>query len=323
MPKFKYGNPTYGVTFKMLLGNENNTQVLLSFVNSLLNFRGRDLVEKLKFLSKEYLTESSQEEVMCSDLLCTTIKGDEILIQVQLYNKALCLPETQVYLSKFLCKTIESRTFGRFDEFLPKTYAIVIATGDILDDQLNDDELYELTVTPKLLESTEHVPTNKMAWKYFNLTLFAKKLADGRINKLFDEKLPLKEQWLNFLANCSNTTNIPADADSIIQDAYKIMEKAKWSQEFRANYKKSLRSRMSQHLSITELKIKSELKLIKVLFKHKIQREEIISELNFLVHGNVIDSIEENLSYIQNHINDSDSDICENLDLVDDLLGFV
>jgi hypothetical protein len=68
--------------------------------------------------------------------------------------------------------------------------------------------------------------------------------------------------------------------------------------------------------------IKGEISKVKDFLEESFSKEKIISKLKFLTQDKVKDSLESNLEYIKNHLEDSDSDICEELGLVGALSDF-
>ena len=74
----------------------------------------------------------------------------------------------------------------------------------------------------------------------------------------------------------------------------------------------------------TKLKgeIKGEISKIKDLLDFGVSPEKIIPKLKFLTRDEVKDKLESNIAYIQKHLEDSDSDICDELGLVGNLSDF-
>jgi len=70
-----------------------------------------------------------------------------------------------------------------------------------------------------------------------------------------------------------------------------------------------------------EGEIKGEISTIKALIKFKIPQEKIVTRVKFFTQDKVKEQLESNLIYIQNHLEDSDSDICDELGLVGNLLS--
>ena len=194
-----------------------------------------------------------------------------------------------------------------------------------------------------IAEIGQVIPGNKMYWKFFELPRFAQQHKDGTINK----GSSLKFQWLNFLLHCSEKEEVPEDMDSIIQEGYDIMKVAKWDSDTRTLYWKQKADERSELLESKRLQeeqykhgfdngfevgkkqaseksklkgeIKGEISKVKSLIKYKVPLKEIASNLQFLTHNKVKEKLEQNINYIQDHINDTDSDICEELGLLGEL----
>ena len=134
--------------------------------------------------------------------------------------------------------------------------------------------------------------------------------------------------------------------DSIIQEGYDIMKVAKWDSDTRSLYWKQKADERSELLEAKRLQeeqykhgfdngfeagkkqasekaklkgeIKGEIKNVKNLLKFKIEQDKILETLNFLLGNNKKEAVT-NVKYIQDHINDTDSDICEELGLLGEL----
>lgn len=122
--------------------------------------------------------------------------------------------------------------------------------------------------------------------------------------------------------------------DSIIQEGYDIMKVAKWDSDTRSLYWKQKADEQSELLEAKRLqeekykqgfdkgfdngKLKDKIKNVKILVKFKIEQDKILETLNFLSGKNKQEAIT-NVKYIQGHINDTDSDICEELGLLGEL----
>ncbi len=68
------------------------------------------------------------------------------------------------------------------------------------------------------------MPGNKMTWKFFKLNKFNLLTK----NNTQDYNTSLKEQWLYFLTNCSNTKSIPDNINEIIKEGYLLMKMTTW-----------------------------------------------------------------------------------------------
>ena len=75
-----FADPTYDITFKMLFGNENHKNILISAINSLLNFQGKDRVKEVELLSQELPLEHFEHIKTILDIRCSINNGREIIL---------------------------------------------------------------------------------------------------------------------------------------------------------------------------------------------------------------------------------------------------
>ena len=319
-----FADPTYDITFKMLFGNENHKNILISAINSLLNFQGKDQVKSVELLSQEVPLEHSGHIKTVLDVRCSTDNGEEILVEMQRQYKDYFLPRTQHYMARMLAYKMKSGESNEHHTKLPKIYILVLSREDLFIRayKLDNDKLYEKTVVPMIKELNIEVPGNVMNWKYYEIQKFTK-LCD---TKEIQPTGSIKEQWLSFLDKCGSAKSIPNDVDSIIQKAYEIMEISNWKPQIKEVYEKALQKEQDEILEAQERentalikgKLKGELKgeisKFKDFQKLKLQEELYKDMFKYLKP--------DNFSYIKEHIQDSDSDICDTLGLVADLSDF-
>jgi len=330
-----FADPTYDITFKMLFGNENHEKILISVINSLLNFQGGNQVKKVKLLSQEVPLEHSGHIKTILDVRCRTNNGEEILVEMQRQYKDYFLPRTQHYMARMLAYKMKSGESQEHHTKLPKTYILVLSREDLFIRayKLDNDNLYEKTVVPMIKELNVEVPGNVMNWKYYEIQKFTKLCDENKI-----VPTSIKEQWLSFLDKCGSAKSIPNDVDEIIKEAYKIMEITNWEPQIKEIYEKALQKEQDEILEaqgresdalakgLAKGKFKGELKgeisKVKTLLKFGISQDKIEPELKFLNNDKVKNKLEDNMSYIKEHIQDSDSYICDELGLVADLSDF-
>ena len=77
----KYINPFTDVGFKRIFGQEINKDILIDFLNALLE--GEKHVVDLKFLDKELLPLTSDDRSLIYDIYCTTDSGDHFIVEMQ------------------------------------------------------------------------------------------------------------------------------------------------------------------------------------------------------------------------------------------------
>jgi len=335
-----FADPTYDVTFKMLFGSDKNKDVLISLLNSLLDFKGAKQIVDVTINSSDLNVEGISDIKGAVDVLCTTKSNQKIAVEMQRKYKDYFLPRSQEYMSKIIAGQVKEGEGQQYDTAVMDTYILAIEKENIFRGKymLKDKDIFEVTVVPMVVETQEEIPGNKMHWKFFELPKFIKAYKSTEIDKTNS----LKEQWLDFLIKCSKQADIPDNIDEIIKKGYNIMKVANWSEDQRILYwkqksneieelkeqkmleEKAFQEGIEKGIERGKLKgeVKGEISKIKGFFDFGASQEQIISKLKFLTHHNVKDKIDENLKYIQDHLSDTDSQICDALDLVGKLSDF-
>jgi predicted transposase/invertase (TIGR01784 family) len=76
----KYINPFTDVGFKKIFGQEINKDLLIDFLNSLL--QGERVINDVKFLDKEQLSEFKDDRSLIYDVYCESEGGEKIIVEM-------------------------------------------------------------------------------------------------------------------------------------------------------------------------------------------------------------------------------------------------
>ncbi len=225
-----FADPTYDITFKMLFGNDQHKDILISFLNALLNLEGNNKIVNVQIEREGEAVYGKYGVNSALDVICTTYNGKTIGVEMQRKHEDYFLARTQYYMSKLILKQIQSGFSNQYNEIIYKTYIISIGKDNIFigKHNLNQGDHFELTVVPTIEELGIEVPDNKMVWKFFELTKF-KKFCENKVMSVDDgSSRYLKEQWLKFLAECKDQADVPKHAPEIIKKGFEVMKVAKW-----------------------------------------------------------------------------------------------
>lgn len=366
-----FADPTLDISFKMLFGQDENSDILISLLNSLLDFKGKDLITKVKINPSELVVSNISYKKgdtgisSAVDILCTTNDDRQVAIEIQGQKTNYFLTREQEYMAKLIYGLVKEGQGHEYHEKVLDTYILVIGKenmfigntalkGKVLNNtKLTPQDLFEIDVEPRIKQTGEIVPGNKMHWKFFELPKFKTSEEYNKIkeydaviddsNKLYQEKIEwlnnnLKEQWLEFLIECSNQITIPV-RNKLITKGYDIMKLATWSPTDRVLLWKQKQSEIDtqqqklfdkeeafqegklEGIKEGELKgkwkgeIKGEIKQIRSLLKYGIEPEKIKEELKILNHGKNEEKFDFNLEYINKHPEDTESQIIGGLDI--------
>lgn len=243
-----FADPKDDLAFKILLGNNEYTDIPIKFLNTLLDFEGDNKITELVSLSVDLQKFSLSAISSAVDIKCRTSAGQIIAIEMQKRYKDYFLTRMQTYMSLLTMGQVKKGESAKYHKKLKDTYILVIAKENVFkyqdvvfkDDQ--EDDLYEKTVVPCIKGLGQEVPGNKFHWKFFELDRFAKYMEQ----KKKGAECTLKEQWLDFFLKCPTMKSIPTDVDPVIQNAYKVMEEILKDPEKYAEYI-SVKLREAEH----------------------------------------------------------------------------
>jgi predicted transposase/invertase (TIGR01784 family) len=335
-----FADPTYDVTFKMLFGSEKNKDILISLLNSLLNFKGEKEIKGVEINTNElevipYSKEKSKLGVSSAvDVLCTAANGQKIAIEMQGQKTKYFLAREQEYMAKLLVGQVKEGQGKLYHEKVLETYIIVITKENVFTGkaEFEKQKLFEIDVEPRIVQTNEPYPNNKMYWKFFELAKFKNNPNYNKINKLSD----LKEQWLEFLIECNKQASEP-ERNDIIKKGYEIMKMSQWNGDTKALYWKQKQDvedilrEQEELIKDTEQKafkegelkgklkgeIKGEIKQVKNFIELELPQEKFVSKLHYLNQENFKNNLDFNLNYIRNNLEETESAIGEHLHLFD------
>lgn len=76
-----YINPLTDFGFKLIFGQPENKDLLLSFLNGV--FQGEREIADVEFVDKEHIGENKDSRALIYDLHCKTADGDKIIVEMQ------------------------------------------------------------------------------------------------------------------------------------------------------------------------------------------------------------------------------------------------
>lgn len=96
---------------------------------------------------------------------------------------------------------------------------------------IDPKNVYEIDVTPVILQTSQEFPDNKMYWKFFELSKFK----EHEHSKNLNEGSDLKYQWLEFIIECGSQLSEP-DRHKLIMQGYNIMKTLQRDNLLKAKY---------------------------------------------------------------------------------------
>jgi predicted transposase/invertase (TIGR01784 family) len=204
----KYVNPFTDFGFKKIFGDEQNKEVLIAFLNSLLPEIHQ--IKTLEFQKNERLGLYDYERKVIYDLYCENEKGDKFIVELQ-KSKQTYFKDRTLYYSTFPIR--EQAEKGDWNFKLTAVYCIAIL------DFTFDSRPQHLHIV-QLKNQHQQVFYDKLMFVYVEMPKFKKSV---------DELKTPADKWLYLFNNLATLQSLPP---SLEQEAYfpRVMEMAALSQ---------------------------------------------------------------------------------------------
>jgi predicted transposase/invertase (TIGR01784 family) len=211
--------------FKKLFGETPNKELLIAFLNELL--QGKEKIEDLSYLKNERLGNNEVERRAVYDLYCTNEKGEKIIIEIQRVKQEF-FKDRSVYYSSF---AIQDQAIKGKDWKYEMAAVYTIAIMDFVFDTKNKDK-FEHRI--KLLdEETHEVFYDKLAYLYIEIPKF---------NKELNELQTDYDKWLYAFKNLHRLREMPKELEQgIFKKLFELAEIAKMDEKERSVYEDSLK----------------------------------------------------------------------------------
>ena len=220
----RYVNFYTDFAFKKLFGTEVNKDLLISFLNALL--QGREEIHEITYLNTEHLGTQEYDRRAVFDVYCKNEKGEYFLVEMQKGEQQF-FKDRSIYYSTFAIR--EQAPRGEWNYGLKGIYTIGILNFCFE----NADSSYYHEV--KLLDTkTKEVFYDKLTFIYLEMPKFTK--TEAELETLFDK-------WLYVIRNLASLMERPrALQEKVFQHLFDAAEIAKFDKKERYEYEESLKA---------------------------------------------------------------------------------
>ena len=226
--KSRYINPFTDFGFKKLFGEEPNKDLLIDFLNELLqDEQGR--ITNITYLNNEHLGATETDRKAIFDLYCTNERGEKFIVELQ-KTAQMYFKDRSVYYATF--PIIEQAQKGEWNYQLQPVYTIAILDF-VFDKDEADIEKYRYDV--KLTDiTTSKVFYDKLKFVYLEMPKF---------NKKIDELHSHFDKWMYILRHLSTLEEVPVELkEKIFKKVFNVAELAKLTPAQARIYEDSLKN---------------------------------------------------------------------------------
>ena len=221
----RYANFYTDFAFKKLFGTEANKELLVSFLNALLD--GKENIQKLTYLNSENLGTTEFDRKAVFDVYCENEKGEKFLIEMQKAEQQF-FKDRSVFYSTFPIRDQAQK--GNWDYQLKAVYTIGILNFSFDD---ADPEYFHHEV--KLMDTkTKEVFYDKLTYIYLEMPKFTKTV---------DELENMFEKWLFAIRHLPDLLERPSNlSEAVFVRFFEQAEIAKFNRKERLEYEDSLKA---------------------------------------------------------------------------------
>ncbi len=234
--KERYINPYTDFGFKKLFGTELNKDLLISFLNALLN--GEQEITDLTYLNGEHLGDGYGDRRAVFDVYCQLADGKKFIVEMQKAEQAY-FKDRSIYYSTFPIR--EQAPKGTWDYHLENVYTVGILNFTFPNDEYPADSfMHEIKL--KDVEDN-HVFYDKLTFIYLEMPKF---------NKTEDELVTMFDKWMFALRNLSRLLERPkALQERIFTRLFDQAEIARFSPNERREYQESIKDYWDYYSTMT------------------------------------------------------------------------
>ena len=221
-----YVNPYTDFGFKKLFGTDVNKDLLISFLNALL--QNEVVITDLNFLNTEQLNAYGGRRAVF-DVYCKTANDEKIIVEMQKTEQAY-FKDRSVFYASFPIQN-QAKVGEDWDYQLKHVYTVGILNF-VFDEDKDDDKYLHHEV--KLMDAkTKKVFYDKLTFIYLEMPKF---------NKTEDELETMFDKWLFVLKNLTKMFDRPAMLqEKVFEKLFKQAEIARLTSEERLEYAESIK----------------------------------------------------------------------------------
>ena len=209
----KFADPKNDIAFKKIFGDERKTKVLISFINSILDFKNNKKIKSLNIVNPYQVPKIRDLKNTILDIKAINQDDEEFIVEMQVEKDKNFVKRSLYYTSKSYVNQVKKAE--QYPE-LKKVYFIGILDFAIFD---TDDYLSQ-----HLILDTK---THKQELKDFEFNFIELK----KFNLELSQCDTLAKKWIYFIINAENLELIPKEYENIeeFREAFESAKIYNWS----------------------------------------------------------------------------------------------
>ena len=252
----KFLDPKNDVAFRRIFGSEKNKDILIHFINDVLELKDGDKVKEVTFLSTIQEPEIAAKKQSIVDVLCKDENGVQLIIEMQVSPQEGFEKRAQYYAAKAYSRQLNK---GKEEgaRYIDLKAVIFIAISD------------NIIFKDKIFYKSDHIILDKESYahdlKDFSFTFI--ELPKFKITNI-DLLTNIIEKWCYFFKNANKTSEADLrkliGSDNVIERAYEELNQFNWTEEELLTYeqetKRIMDNRASEEYMLKQAKAEGEAK---------------------------------------------------------------
>jgi predicted transposase/invertase (TIGR01784 family) len=208
----KFADPKNDIAFKKIFGDEKHKSILISFLNSVLDFKEEKTIVDVSLANPYQVPRIPELKETILDIKAINQKGESFIVEMQKKDLGDFTKRSLYYTSKAYVAQLPK---GNDYTVLKKVYFIGILNFNIF-----ENKNY---ISRHLIINQE---TNKQDLEDFEFSF----IELPKFNKELNELTTILDKWIYFLKNASDLTIIPQTYQEIseFQEAFEIVTQTTW-----------------------------------------------------------------------------------------------
>ena len=211
----KFANPKNDIAFKKIFGDEKHKEVLISFLNSVLDFKGKREIKSVTLTNPYQLPNIEELKETILDIKAINQNNEEFIVEMQKKGGSSFTKRSLYYTSKAYVNQIDKAM--DFKQ-LKKVYYIALVDFNIFDNTS--------FISRHLIINQE---TTKQDLKDFEFTFIELK----KFNLELKECDTIVKKWIYFINNASSLDLIPKELQNIkeFKTAFQMANTYTWNKD--------------------------------------------------------------------------------------------
>lgn len=214
----RFVDPKNDIAFKKIFGDENHTEILISFLNATLDFKGDYKIKSVKILNPYQVPKIEELKETILDIKATNEKNETFIVEMQRKDLNNFQKRSLYYTSKAYIQQLDKK---KDYSTLKKVYFIGIINFTIFESK------HYLSKHLIINQENSKQELDNFEFTFIELPKF--KIKEDEIGKLNT----VIEKWIWFLKHTQKLDLIPKEFEEIkeFKEAFLIATQYKWSKK--------------------------------------------------------------------------------------------